>query len=319
MSAIGGRHEVDDDRTERYRRAERALWRNYGLDPAERFVDLATMPYVRIRVQELGAGAPVLFVHGGPNAGSTWAPLVAAMDGFHCFVIDRPGCALSSPIDYSSSDLQDLAADVLGGVLDGLGLASASVVASSIGGTWTFWFARRHPARVNGIVQMGSPALLPGMRAPSFMRLASTPVGRLLAFLPAGRASTEMSFRQIGHGKSLASGRIPDVFLDWYVALVRDTDTMRNELAHIRRATTWRGPRRELELQRDDLVAVQQRTLFVWGPDDPFNTVDDGRWAVDALPRGELEVVDGGGHLPWLDDPSGVAARTTRFLQSLPA
>ena len=56
-------------RAERYRRAERAFWRFYGLAPAERFVD-AGSPSVRLRVQEVGSGEPVLFVNGtgGPGA-----------------------------------------------------------------------------------------------------------------------------------------------------------------------------------------------------------------------------------------------------------
>jgi hypothetical protein len=56
-------------RTERYRRAERAFWDHHGLAPAERFVTVGSPP-VRLRVQELGSGGPVLFVNGtrGPGA-----------------------------------------------------------------------------------------------------------------------------------------------------------------------------------------------------------------------------------------------------------
>ena len=52
-----------DVRVERYRRAERAFWDSYGLAPAERFVEVGPPP-ARLRVQELGSGAPVLFVNG---------------------------------------------------------------------------------------------------------------------------------------------------------------------------------------------------------------------------------------------------------------
>ena len=52
-----------DVRVERYRRAERAFWDSYGLAAAERFVEVGSPP-ARLRVQELGSGAPVLFVNG---------------------------------------------------------------------------------------------------------------------------------------------------------------------------------------------------------------------------------------------------------------
>jgi pimeloyl-ACP methyl ester carboxylesterase len=35
---------------------------------------------------------------------------------------------------------------------------------------------------------------------------------------------------------------------------------------------------------------------------------------VGLLPRGELQLVDGVGHMPWLDDPSTVAEHVRRFL-----
>ena len=62
-------------RTERYLEAERTLWRHYGLEPKERFIDLDA-PAVRLRVLEIGSGEPVLFVHGtvGPGGWPSQAP-----------------------------------------------------------------------------------------------------------------------------------------------------------------------------------------------------------------------------------------------------
>jgi hypothetical protein len=52
-----------------YRCAERRLWNSVGLTPHESFVTLPRLG-VEARVQEVGEGEPVLFIHGGPNAGS---------------------------------------------------------------------------------------------------------------------------------------------------------------------------------------------------------------------------------------------------------
>jgi hypothetical protein len=53
-----------------YRRAEARLWASVGLEPSERRIRMPTTGAV-VRVQELGQGEPVLFIHGAPNAGST--------------------------------------------------------------------------------------------------------------------------------------------------------------------------------------------------------------------------------------------------------
>ena len=59
----------------KYREVEGRLWSSVGRAPSEQFVQLSRIG-VKVRVQEIGDGPPVLFVHGGPNSGSTWAPLV---------------------------------------------------------------------------------------------------------------------------------------------------------------------------------------------------------------------------------------------------
>ena len=45
-----------------------------------------------------GEGPAVVFIHGASNGGSSWASLVARLDGFRCIMLDRPGCGLSDPL-----------------------------------------------------------------------------------------------------------------------------------------------------------------------------------------------------------------------------
>jgi pimeloyl-ACP methyl ester carboxylesterase len=76
---------------ERYRHAESTLWKHYGLEPTEHFIDLQS-PGVRVRVQVVGSGIPILFIHGGVWPGAAFAPLIAELRGIRCVVLDRPGC-----------------------------------------------------------------------------------------------------------------------------------------------------------------------------------------------------------------------------------
>lgn len=80
---------------DRYRATERALFADAGIEPTEQWHDLAAGTCVR--VLEHGTGAPVLFLHGGPNAAATWAYVAAATRGVRCVLLDRPGCGLSEP------------------------------------------------------------------------------------------------------------------------------------------------------------------------------------------------------------------------------
>ena len=72
----------------RFRESEQALWSSVGLQPTERFLPLARVG-CRVRVQEVGDGPVVLFVHGATNAGASWSGLVRDLDGYRC-VTPRP-------------------------------------------------------------------------------------------------------------------------------------------------------------------------------------------------------------------------------------
>jgi len=80
-----------------YRDAERRMWASVNVDPKERQVHLPVIG-VDVRIQEVGDGPPVLFIHGASNSGTSWANLIAHVDRFQCLLLDRPGCGLSDPL-----------------------------------------------------------------------------------------------------------------------------------------------------------------------------------------------------------------------------
>jgi len=302
-----------DARTERYRQAERTLWGHYGLDPTERFIDLDS-PRVRLRVVEVGSGDPVLFVPGSAGTGPYWGALVRELNGLRCLMLDRPGWGLSSPVDYSKYEYKTVVTNVLRGALDALGLEWAHVAGASIGGVWPLRLAAAHPSRVARIVLLGGGPLVPEILPPAFVRLLASPVGAIIVRLPQGSGMVRSILRQGGHGASLDAGRIPDVFVDWRVALGRDTDSMRNERDMVRAIVRGRTFRPGLTFEDAELAAIGHPTLMVYGTADQVGTVDIWRRAMGVLPRGELHLVDGAGHLPWLDEPTQVAGRISRFL-----
>ena len=144
---------------ERFREAERRLWQAAGLSPQERRVRLRSGETVRI--QEVGEGDPVLFVHGAANAGTSWLHLMAALEGFRCIALDRPGCGLSEPI--AAGPLRDMNAveayadTLVRDVLDALDLPRAHVVATSYGGYFAFRGAAAHPDRIRRVVEFSWP------------------------------------------------------------------------------------------------------------------------------------------------------------------
>lgn len=294
-----------------YRQAEAVLWSSVGLAPSEQQVRLACTGS-SVRVQEVGEGEAALFIHGGPNTGSTWAPMVAHLRGLRCLLVDRPGTGLSAPYPITASNLPRIGASFVGDLLDALGIDRAHVIASSFGGHLALRSAAAHPERFRRMVQMACPALVPDDRVPPFMRLLTRRwVRRTVEAMPPSERANRAIFRQIGHGKSLRSGRIPREFMDWYLAMQRHTDTMRNDGELIGQVVPRAG---DLALGHDLLRSVTVPTLFWWGADDTFGGEEVARHTTGVMPEAELTMVLDAGHLPWLDAPEAAAAAAMSFL-----
>ena len=302
----------------RYREAEQRLWASVGVSPTERRVHLARTG-VTARVQEVGEGPAVVFVHGASNAGTSWATLVSRLDGFRCVMVDRPGCGLSDPLPTRFDDVQRLGsfADALViDVLDALGLDGAHVAATSFGGFVALRTAAAHPDRVRRMVLYGWSVGAPIARTPLIMRLASTRVlGRLGTAMPVNDRSARAMLRQIGLRHAVDSGRFTEDMLNWFVAMLRDTDTMRNELrAGPRIITPFRGMNDSVLIDHSLLARIRAPVFFLWGEDDPFGGADIARPFTAHVPHARLELLPQGGHAVWIDDPEHAASATASFL-----
>jgi len=300
----------------RYRAAEQKAWKAVGLAPSEQRVRLACTG-TEIRVQIVGEGEPVLFLHGGPNTGTTWAPMLEHLAGFRCLIVDRPGTGLSD--DYvMRGDLLGVADRFVADVLDGLKLEATHVVASSFGGFLALRSAAATPTRVKRMVQMACPAMAPGMKTPKFMRMMRFGFVRwLVPRLPPTKKANLDIMRQIGHGASIDEGAIPEVFMDWYLDMLRYTNTMQNDLAMIGSALVGDHFDPALTLDKTVLGAVQAPTLFLWGEDDGFGGADVAAHIVAAMPSASLEMFPKSGHLPWLDAPKPMATKAAAFLRAV--
>jgi pimeloyl-ACP methyl ester carboxylesterase len=202
-------------------------------------------------------------------------------------------------------------------VLDALDLASAHLVATSFGGYVALRTVAAHPDRIERLVLYSWSAGLPSERLPAFMRLMVLPgIGRLATAMPQNRRSTRLVFSGLGHRAALEDGRITAQDLDAYLGLVRDTDTMRNELAMGRALIRPLGGVEEMLLPDDVLASIRTPTLLLWGENDPFGGARVARDVAARLPSATLELLPDAGHAPWLDDLPRCVEATATFLSA---
>jgi 2-hydroxy-6-oxonona-2,4-dienedioate hydrolase len=302
---------------DRYRRTERDLWRSLGAQPAEQCVALERTG-MRVRLQEIGEGPTVIFIHGASNGATSWAPLAARLQDFHCVLLDRPGCGLSPRLKArlnNMSRLGSFADALIVDVLDALAVSKAHLVGTSFGGYFALRTAAAHRERVNRIVLLGWSFGAPAARAPFMMRVATRPVlGRVLTKVPVNERMLRAMLKQIGLRQAVETGRFGPTEIAWFQSLLRDTDTMRNEIDASPRIMSMRGFNEETLLTPSLLSSVEAPTYLLWGEDDPMGGAEIAREFSTRLPSAELDVMPHAGHAPWIDDPEFVARRVAAFL-----
>lgn len=301
------------DRIERYRQAERAAWKHYGLEPTERFIEV-DVPAARIRVVDVGSGRPLLFVHGTFGGGPAYAALARELPTRRLLLMDRPGFGLSSPIEYRTETFgRDIAA-LQRAVLDRLGLDQVDVVGHSIGDLFVLRLALQNPDRVRRVILLGAGPIVQEAGVPSPIRLIGSPLGAIMVRMLKRRGTVISMIRGSGHGPALADGRIPDAVIDWRLAVNRETDSMIHERAMVRAVVDGRRYRPGVTLTDTELAAIRQPTLMVYGTADKLGDPCLWQRVVATLPHGELTLTEGAGHMVWLDDPAGIAHHMEAFL-----
>ena len=262
-----------------------------------------------------GEEAPLLLLHGGGSSACVFLPLVDELDTTRVVAADRPGFGLSDPVDLDPATFRERAVAFVGDVIDGLGAARVDLLGNSMGGTWALWFALAHPDRVDRLVLLGTPPLLPGTRIPPPLRVMAAPlVGEVLTrLMPATPAAVRQMMGSFGEGDTI--DHHPEVV----GALLAAADDGTNAAANLDETravmTALGGFRPALVLSGDDLRRVEVPVLLVIGDHDPVGGADVGRELAARLPDARLEVLPTG-HLPWLGRPRAVAGLVEEFVGS---
>ena len=266
-----------------------------------------------IQVLELGAGPPLLLVHGAFGMTLAWAPILEQLARHrHVVAVDLPGHGLADPFDYSHVDLLQLARAFLSEVLDALPLREADVMAHSVGGLFSVALALAEPERVNRLVLVGAPAGVGRPGVPLQLRLFGIPL------LGAPLARRLMSHPTLQDAKKLWAQilvahpeRVDDAML------IADVETQRRDLSSylsiLHRLGDIGGIRRDLILG-SRWGSLEMPVLMLWGARDAFAPPEWGEDLAARYRNIRFVRVPDAGHLPWIDDPERVASEAESFL-----
>lgn len=127
---------------------------------------------IETNYHDSGSGAPVILLHGsgpGVSAWTNWKRVMPALAGdFRVLAPDMAGFGYTERKPDQVYDIKHWVIHLIG-FMDALGIAKASLVGNSFGGSLAIAAAARHPDRFERLVLMGTPCgpfmMTPGLRA----------------------------------------------------------------------------------------------------------------------------------------------------------
>jgi pimeloyl-ACP methyl ester carboxylesterase len=297
---------------DKVRAAERSLFDTAGLDVETSFLELPRTG-VRVRVLTVGSGQPVVLLHGVSVSAAEWTPLLPELSGYRVHAVDLPGHGLSGPVDYRRGHVREHTVRLLDDLFEALQLVAPPVVAHSLGGMFSLWYAAARPGGIGSLVAVGDPAVaLPGVTVRMPLSPMTVPVlGRLMLRSPSSRPLYRRLFG-MGNGGQAATVA-SDQLLDALRVAVRRPGNARTVASLMHAINGFRRPRPESVMNAEELGRVTVPTSFLWGPEDPYLAPGDARPWIDKIPAATLHEVPAG-HAPFLEDPAGSAEIITAHL-----
>lgn len=229
------------------------------------------------------AGRPVLvFLHDGLGSVGTlrhFPERTGRALGLPAFAYDRLGYGRSDAVEAFPADFMGAAADRLEGVLEALGIDDCCLVGHSDGGTVALLHGARYRGRVRAIVTIAA-----------HVRRDELTYGQVLR-----------------HQKMVEEGDIPDWMERFHGG----------RAAHLLRlwSEVWQRTLYDSWDISAEIAAIEAPLMSIQGSEDAYGLPSQLESIGEAVPHARIEMIEGLGHFPQLEESERVVSMVRGFLE----
>jgi pimeloyl-ACP methyl ester carboxylesterase len=192
--------------------------------------------------------------------------------------------------------------------MDAMGIRTAYLMGSSLGGAIAAMTAGLAPHRVDALILVAPGGFGKGLNG--LMRLQTTPA------LGEGLVELAGIFPRLALRDVFADRRrIPSELLEVIRRHARRRITKQTYLRALRRSATLLGVRPEMVATvRSAATRIIAPTLIVWGDHDRIIPPDQASIAAHSIRGSRLHIMKGLGHVPFVEAPAAFNTAATAFL-----
>lgn len=257
---------------------------------------------IQLAYEVNGEGDPLLLIGGFTMVKEAWAYQVEGLSRkFRVITFDNRGVG-DSTVPQEPFTISDMASDAIG-LLDAIGVASANIFGISMGGLIAQAMALDHPGRVRKLAlgcttHGGREAVAPSPEVMQLMAKAADPS------LP-----PEQSVRMrlpILFGERFLKEE-PLRIQEWVSGAVRHAPTPQGAALQLKALSRFNV--------RERLGEIRCPVMVLTGSSDQMMDPENSRLLAQRIPGAKLHVLDGAGHLFFLEQPEEVNRVLQEFFQ----
>ena len=268
-----------------------------------KFIEIDGMQ-VHYRIE--GEGFPIVLIHGTASSLHTWDAWTKELKKTNTIIrMDLPAFGLTGPnksADYSIKSYTTF----LDQFLIQIAIDSFHLAGNSLGGNIAWNYAAEHPNKVDKLILVDASGLPTNKPQPAVFKMAKTPVVSNLFLYVTPKFFINKNMQEVYADDT----KITDDLVSRYHKMALREG---NRQAFIDRA------RMDFKLGSkaniDKLKSIQNSTLLIWGAQDNWIPLDNGKRMDSVMQNSKLVVLENSGHVPMEENPEESVAILKDFIE----
>ena len=262
---------------------------------------------MQVHYRDEGKGFPIVLIHGTASSLHTWDAWTTELTKTNRVIrMDLPAFGITGPnatADYSIKSYTNF----LHRFLKKVKLDKFYLAGNSLGGNIAWNYAAEHPEQVAKLILVDASGLPTNKPQPAIFRMAKTPVLNSLFLSVTPKFFIKKNMKEVYADET----KITDELVTRYHKMALRQG---NRQAFIDRAKV--DFRLDSKTNLEKLKSIQTPTLLIWGAQDNWIPLDNGKRMDSLLPNSKLMVLENSGHVPMEENPEESLVLFKNFIKT---
>jgi pimeloyl-ACP methyl ester carboxylesterase len=242
-----------------------------------------------------GKGMPIVLVHGTGSSLHTWDDWTKKLkDKYKVIRMDLPAFGLTGPNESADYSIKKYT-NFLETFVAKMQIDSMYLAGNSLGGNIAWNYASKNLKKVKKLILVDASGLPTNKTQPWIFKMAKTPILNSLFLYITPRSVIEKNLKQVYEDDSKVSEKL---IIRYHEMSLREG----NRRAFIDKSKINHTSSETSKLAQ--LKKIKTPTLLIWGANDTWIPLDNGKRMDAILPNSKLVVIQNSGHVPMEENPA---------------